>query len=61
MGTNDPVCAAFYLYEGAVSNCINAATHKHESEQDEAFFKKCVEDMEVAKKQLKTTYHASKR
>lgn len=54
-----PVCAAFALYEGAVSNCINAAMHVRESEKDRVFFQECVEQMNQAKEELKKAYKAS--
>lgn len=54
-----PVCAAFALYEGAVSNCINAAMHTRESEKDRVFFHECVEHMKQAKEELKKVYKES--
>ena len=54
-----PVCAAFTTYEGAVSNCINAAMHARESEKDRVFFHECVEQMKQAKEALKKVYKAS--
>ena len=54
-----PVCAAFALYEGAVSNCINAAMHVRESEKDKRFFMECAEHMKQAKEELKRVYKES--
>ena len=60
MGSNDPVCIAFAFFEGAVSNCINAAMHAHESEKDKAFFQECLEEKKTARQQLQDAYNASK-
>jgi len=57
MGNNDPVCGAFVAYEGAVSNCINAAMTAHQSEKDAEFFRDCVAIMKSARKLLADTYH----
>ena len=54
-----PVCAAFTTYEGAVSNCINAALHAHESEKDMEFYKECLKNLEEAKGYLRQAYHES--
>lgn len=53
------VCLAFTTYEGAVSNCINAALHAHESEKDMEFYKGCVKNMEEAKEYLRQAYNES--
>lgn len=58
MGAN-PVCAAFTTYEGAVSNCINAALHAHESEKDMEFYKECLKNLEEAKGHLRQAYTES--
>lgn len=54
-----PVCAAFALYEGAVSNCINAALHAHESEKDMELYKECLKNLEEAKEHLRSAYKES--
>lgn len=53
------VCAAFTTYEGAVSNCINAALIAHKSEKDMEFYKECLKNLEEAKEHLRKIYKES--